>query len=154
MAPYSQTFTVRWSDCDANGHAANTAYTEYGTDLRISFLAAHGWTFEDFARARFGPVITREEIDYLRELRMGDQVTVDLTMVGGSSDEARFRFNHDFVRVRDDKPCARLVVTGGWMDMGLRRLAPPPARLAEIFRTLGRGPGWAELPDAGPARKS
>jgi acyl-CoA thioester hydrolase len=153
MAHYTQTFTVRWSDCDANGHAANTAYSEYATDTRVAFLAANGWTYESFVESRFGPVITREEIDYRRELRMGDEVSVDFTILGASADEARFKLAHDFVRSRDGKPCARIVITGGWMDLGVRRLARPPERLAAIFRTLERGPDWAVLPDAGsPAR--
>jgi acyl-CoA thioester hydrolase len=153
MAPFTHTATVRWSDCDANGHAANTAYSEYATDTRVAFLASRGWTFEHFVESRFGPVITREEIDYQRELRMGDEVTVDFTLLGTSRDLARFRFAHAFTRERDGKACARIVVTGGWMDLSLRRLATPPEALASIFRDFERGPGWAELPDAGSSRK-
>lgn len=153
MPHYTETFTVRWSDCDANGHAANTAYSEYGTDVRVGFLAANGWTYEDFAKALVGPVITREEIDYLRELRMGDEVTVDFTMLGLSKDEARFKLAHEFTRGRDGKVCARIVIAGGWMDLRTRRLGPPPERLAAIFRTLERGQSWEELPDAGAGRK-
>jgi len=151
MAHFSEIFTVRWSDCDANGHAANTAYSEYATDTRVAFLASQGWTYQHFLESRFGPVITREEIDYLRELRMGDQVTVDFTLLGTSPDLARFKFAHAFTRARDGKACARVVVVGGWMDLSVRRLATPPAALANIFRTFDRGPDWVELPDAGAA---
>jgi acyl-CoA thioester hydrolase len=148
MSHFTRTYVIRWSDCDLNGHAANTAYSEYGTDTRIAYLAANGWTFGDFADARCGPVIMREEIDYLRELRMGDEVAVDFTMLGASPDEARFKLAHDLTRLSDSKPCARIVVTGGWMDLAVRRLAPPPERLAAIFRALERGPAWEVLPDA------
>ncbi len=149
MAIFTHTATVRWSDCDANGHAANTAYSEYSVDTRLAFLAAGGWTYDDFVQARFGPIISREEIDYLKELRLGDQVAVDFTIIGGSPDEARFKFHHEFVRVRDGKLCARMVVVGGWMNLETRRLAPPPPRLAEVMRTLQRGQTWDVLPDAG-----
>jgi acyl-CoA thioester hydrolase len=148
MSHFTRTYVIRWSDCDPNGHAANTTYSEYGTDTRVAYLAANGWTFDDFASARCGPVITREEIDYLRELRMGEEVAVDFTILGASADEARFKLAHDLTRLRDGKPCARIVVTGGWMDLSVRRLAPPPERLAAIFRALERGPVWEPLPNA------
>lgn len=149
MPHFTTTLHVRWSDCDANGHAANTAYSEYGTDTRVAYLASHGWTLEDFMKHRCGPVITREEIDYLRELRMGDEVKVDIALVGGSADESRWKIQHEFTRTRDGKVCARILLTGGWMDLDARRLRRPPEQLAETFRKIERSAAWEVLPDAG-----
>jgi len=149
MPHFSMTVPVRWSDCDANGHVRNTAYSEYAVDVRVGFLASQGWTYDDFVKHHIGPVIIREEIDYVRELRMGDEVTVDVTWVGASNDGARFKFLHEFTRRRDGKPCARILILGGWMDLAQRRLAPPPARLAEVMARFERGPSWEVLPDAG-----
>jgi acyl-CoA thioester hydrolase len=150
MSAYRQTYTIRWSDCDPNGHMANTAYSAYATETRIAYLAAHGWTYASFQTARFGPVIMREEIDYLRELFMGDEITVDFTTLGLSPDESRFKLGHDFVR-KDGKRVARVELVGGWMDLTRRKLAPPPAELAAIMRALPHGDDWTVLPDAGQA---
>ena len=148
MTHFTTTLHVRWSDCDANGHAANTAYSEYGTDTRVAFLAQHGWTLDEFLKARCGPVITREEIDYMRELRMGDEVRVDIQLVGASADESRWRIQHEFTRTRDGKVCARILLTGGWMDLDQRRLRRPPEKLAEAFRGIERGAQGEVLADA------
>lgn len=144
MSEYRQTFKIRWSDCDANGHMKNTAYSEYGTETRISYLASLGWTFASFTQSRVGPVLLREEIDYFREVFLGDEIQVDFTALGFSKDESRFRLRHDFFRA-DGTPIARIVLLGGWMDLKERRLAPPPARLAEIIRALPKGTGFSDL---------
>ena len=145
MDRYTKTFTVRWADCDVNGHMRNTAYSEYGIDIRIGFLTEHGFGFDQFIETGFGPVILREEIDYLRELKLGEQVEMDFKHLGVSADGSRFRLQHDFTKA-NGKPAARIVLDGGWMDMRIRRLAPPPAALARAFGQAPRAEGYAELP--------
>jgi acyl-CoA thioester hydrolase len=145
MDRYAMTFTVRWANCDANGHMRNTAYSEYAIDVRVTYLDAQGWGFEQFRTSGFGPVLLREEIDYLRELKMNETVEVDMKLLGLSADGSRFRIQHDFTR-GDGKPCARLIVDGGWMDMRTRRLAPPPDGLARALAGSPRAVGYAELP--------
>jgi acyl-CoA thioester hydrolase len=144
MDRFARTFTVRWGDCDANGHMRNTAYSEYCTDVRVEFLAERGCGFEVIAASGFGPVLIREEIDYLRELRMGDSVEVDLRQLGMTSDRSRFRVAHDFIRA-DGKPCARIVVEGGWMDLRTRRLAPPPPALGDAWAQAPKDAAWVGL---------
>ncbi len=145
MSTYAKTFTVRWADCDANGHMRNTAYSEYAIDVRVAFLDAQGWGFDQFRASGFGPVLLREEIDYLRELKMNETVEVDFKELGRSADGSRFRIQHDFTKA-NGKPAARIVLDGGWMDMRTRRLAPPPEALARAFARAPRAEGWVELP--------
>jgi acyl-CoA thioester hydrolase len=145
MDRFVKTFTVRWADCDANGHMRNTAYSEYGIDVRVAFLDEHGFGIDKLFAAGFGPVILREEIDYLREYRMNETVEVDLEMLGVSADRSRWRVQHRFTKA-NGKPGARIVLEGGWMDMRIRRLAPPPEALARVWELAPRAEGWAELP--------
>jgi acyl-CoA thioester hydrolase len=144
MERYAKEFTVRWADCDVNGHMRNTAYSEYATEVRVGYLAEGGFPFERFVELGFGPVILREEIDYLHEVRLGERVEVDLTVLGLSPDCARFRFGHDFAKA--GKACARIVLAGGWLDLRKRRLIPAPEPLASVMRAAPRGEGFAELP--------
>src|SRR5512146_1540908 len=132
MDRYAMSFTVRWADCDANGHMRNTAYSEYAIDVRVAFLDAQGWGFDQFRASGFGPVLLREAIDYLRELKMNGTVEVGMKVLGLSEDNSRFRILHEFTRA-DGKPSARIIVDGGWMDMRTRRLAPPPEALARAL---------------------
>jgi acyl-CoA thioester hydrolase len=145
MERYARSFTVRWADCDVNGHMRNTAYSEYAIEVRVGYLADHGFPFERFVELGFGPVILREEIDYLREVRLGETVEVDVTVLGLSPDFAKFRFAHDFTKA-DGKRSARIVLAGGWLDLRTRKLIPPPEPLAAVMRAFPRGEGYAELP--------
>jgi acyl-CoA thioester hydrolase len=149
MDRYGRTFTVRWSDCDVNGHMRNTAYSEYAIDARMGYLTEHGFGFDRMVEAGLGPVLLREEIDYLREVRLGDRLDVDVTLLGLSPECARFAFAHDFTRA-DGKRAARIVLTGGWMDLRQRRLVPAPEPLAAVLRGVPKAEGYAELPPLRP----
>jgi acyl-CoA thioester hydrolase len=145
MDRYAKTFTVRWADCDVNGHMRNTAYSEYAIDVRVAYLAEHGFGLDQMLESGFGPVILREEIDYLREVRLGESVRVDVTLLGLSPECARFRFAHDFEK-ENGQQCARIVLAGGWLDLRARRLTAPPEALAQVLRGMPRGAGYGELP--------
>ena len=132
MKPFTRPFVIRWADCDANGHLRNTCYSEYAIEVRMAYLASHGFGLKDFREHGVGPVLIREEIDYLRECHMGEEVTVDFTALGLSPHGTRFKVGHEITRP-DGKVAARLVIHGGWMDMKLRRLAPPPEALRRIM---------------------
>src|SRR6266508_1369445 len=95
---YTKIFIVRWSDCDVNGHMRNTAYSEYGIETRLGYLAEHGFPWARFAELGLGPVILREELDYFRELRLGETVEVDFTQLGLSPDGRRWRVQHELWR--------------------------------------------------------
>jgi len=153
MDRYERTFTVRWADCDANGHMRNTAYSEYATEVRMAYLTDNGFGYERFLEVKIGPVILREELDYLKELRMGATIAVSFVLFGLSADGSRFKLEHEIVR-SDGKRAARVRVHGGWMDLVTRRIAPPPQALAELFRALPRGESFEDLPNVGEKRRA
>jgi acyl-CoA thioester hydrolase len=145
MDVYRKPFVVRWADCDANGHMRNTAYSEYAIEVRLAFLAERGFGFDRFAAMGIGPVLLREEIDYLREVRLGEAVDVDFAQLGASPDGGRFKLRHEFWN-RDGKRCAGIVISGGWLDLRTRRLVPPPEDLARALGAAPRAEPWEDLP--------
>ena len=148
MEHFTRSFIVRWADCDANGHLRNTCYSEYAVEVRMAFLARHGFGLPEFRRHGMGPVLLREEIDYLRECHMGEEVSVDFTMVGRSADDSRFKIAHELLKP-GGKKAARLVVQGGWLDMTTRRLRPPPPELQAIWNQVARVGELEVLPPLG-----
>jgi acyl-CoA thioester hydrolase len=144
MDPYFRTYTIRWSDCDMNGHMANTAYSDLATDVRIGYMGAKGFNLETFAARRLGPVLLHEYIDYMREVRMGETVDVDFSVVGLSPDGARFKFLHE-IWLPERNKAARIVIAGGWMDLELRKLRLPPDDLLRVLQEAPRGEPFEEL---------
>ncbi len=141
---FKKTFVVRWSECDANGHLRNTAYSEYGIETRMAFLAEGGFPWYRFVESGMGPVIQREEIDYLHEVHLGDTVEVDLKSLGASPEGGRFKLAHEFTKP-GGRRVARIVLSGGWLDLRHRRLIAPPEDLLRAMASAERVEPFEEL---------
>lgn len=61
-----------------------------------------------------------------------------------SADGARFRFRNEFRRP-DGERVATVTSTGGWLDLTVRKLEPPPAELRRVFDLLVRTEDYIEL---------
>ena len=143
-APFSKTFHVRWGDMDFNAHMGNTAYLDAVVDVRLMFFREHGFAPREFERLRIGPVVLRDELDYFRELRLLDPVTITLQLAGLSEDASRFRLRNEFFR-EDGALAARVSTLGGWLDLAKRKLTAPPEGLAAALRLLHRTEDFEEL---------
>jgi acyl-CoA thioester hydrolase len=142
--PFTRTFLVRWADMDFNSHMRNTAYLDMSADTRMLFFQENGFTMREFERLRIGPVVRRDEVEYFRELRLLETVTVSFSLAGLSADASRMRLRNEFVR-EDGQLAAKVTTTGGWLDLAERRLVSPPAALAEALRGLARAEDFQEL---------
>jgi len=145
--PFTRTFHVRWGDLDFNAHMKNTAYLDMGPDVRMMFFAENGFPMREFERLRIGPVILRDELDYYRELKLLEPVTVDLVLAGLSDDGSRFRIRNHFVR-EDGKMAARVTSTGGWLDLDARKLTVPPEALLQALLAMPRSDDFETLPSS------
>ncbi|MGW3498640.1 acyl-CoA thioesterase [Streptomyces sp. NPDC001020] len=124
----TNSFEVRWDDLDLNGHLRNTRYLEYASTARLSFLIDSGWSPRDLFKAGVAAVSLGEEVRYLREVFPLEVVSVTSRVVGLSADGARWRFEHRFSRESGEE-AAVVRTLGAWIDLGVRRIAPPPAGL-------------------------
>lgn len=141
---FEKVFEVRWSEIDVNWHMRNTAYAELGTSTRVAFLAENGFPPEEFVNLGFGPVILREETKYMREVRLGHEVTYTLALSGLSEDGSHFEMHHD-VMLDGEVRAAILRVEGSWMDLSARKLRTPPTALDEAMRRLDRTADFRDL---------
>jgi acyl-CoA thioester hydrolase len=145
---FEQRFQVGWSHLDANAHMRNTAYLDLAAGVRVTYFVAAGFSVDAFARLQFGPVIRREELEYLRELRLHDDVRVTMLLAGSSDDASRFRLGNEFWR-ENGTLAARLTSLGGWLDLRTRQLISPPSDLAAVFHGLERTADFERLPIRG-----
>jgi acyl-CoA thioester hydrolase len=141
--PFTRRFLVRWADMDFNAHMRNTTYLDMSADTRMLFFQEHGFAMREFERLRIGPVVRRDELEYFRELRLLETVTVSFSLAGLSGDASRMRLRNEFVR-EDGLLAAKVTTTGGWLDLAARRLISPPAALAEALRSLPRADDFQE----------
>ncbi|MEQ1800719.1 MAG: thioesterase family protein [Gammaproteobacteria bacterium] len=144
MAAFTATCEVRWADLDVNGHARHTAFMDWATHCRVSAFAAHGITLARFSELGVGPVIFREEADYLREVVGNDRVTVDFAFTGGSADWKHFRIRHLLTRL-DGVHCATVVVRGSWLNLRERKVVAPPEPIFQACEALPRAADFEVL---------
>jgi acyl-CoA thioester hydrolase len=133
---------------DFNAHMKNTAYLDLAGDVRMMFFNDHGFPMAEFERLRIGPVVLKDELDYFRELRLLETVTVTLTLAGASENLSRFRLRNEFFTA-EKKLAARIISTGGWLDLNARKLTIPPDTLAAAMKQLTRTEDFQTLPSKG-----
>jgi len=138
---YSKTFPVLWSDLDPNGHMRGPRYLDYADEMPFFFLVDHGFDFAAFAREQNGPVTFEQKITHLREVRFGDQITIDHRLRGMSPDGSRWAFRHRITR-RDGQEVAIVESEGAFFSRITRRIVPPPAGLMDLIRRLPREPDF------------
>jgi len=135
MEPFFTKVQVRWSDLDPNVHLRHSVYYDWGALCRIEFLHLHGLTAGLMRQLHFGPILFREECVFRKEIHLGDDVRVGLKLLKSRRDYSRWTMQHDIVK-NGDTISAILTVDGAWIDTGLRKLAVPPAKVAEVFSHL------------------
>jgi acyl-CoA thioester hydrolase len=134
-----------WGDMDFNAHMRNTAYLDKSADVRLMFFAEHGMPIEEFSRLRIGPVVRKDEVEYLKEVRLLERLRVTLLTAGLSDDGSRFLIRNEFWRA-DDTLAARVTSAGGWLDLSARKLVVPPDLLQAALRAIPRADDFHVLP--------
>ncbi len=142
---YAKEFFAGWGTMDFNGHMANTAYLDLAADVRMAFFAEHGFPPGEFRRLAIGPVIRKDELEYVREVGLHDTVTVTYAALAMSADGARFIVENEFWTPGRGL-AATVRSTGGWLDLRARKLVAPTAELLAAFAQVPRAPGYVELP--------
>lgn len=144
-ARFAKEFLAGWGTMDINGHMANTAYLDVAADVRMAFFAAHGFPPAEFRRIGLGPVMRKDEVEYFREIQLHESVTVTYAVRAMSPDGARFVVENEIFSASGDR-AAVVRSTGGWLDLGQRKLAAPTPELFAAFMQSPRTADFAELP--------
>lgn len=144
---FSKSFVAGWADMDFNAHMRNTAFLDRAADVRVMYLAEHGFPASELSRMRIGPVVMKDEVDYRREVGLLQEITVTLALAGYAEDGSRFILRSDIAR-RDGTPCARVTSWGGWLDLTARRLVAPPQALHAAMQALAHTGDFTALPSS------
>jgi acyl-CoA thioester hydrolase len=144
MNDFVRNVQIRWSDLDPNFHIRHSVYYDWGAFCRIEFLNEHGLTAEVMQELKFGPILFREECQFRREIRSGDEITMNLQILKSRSDFSRWTIQHEIKRI-DGTLCALLTVDGAWMDVTRRKLATPPEKINRVFMEMPRAANFEWL---------
>jgi acyl-CoA thioester hydrolase len=135
MEKFIKEIQLRWSDLDPNFHLRHSVYYDWGAFCRIEFLKEFGLTANVMQQLHFGPILFREECVFKREIRDGDKITIDLTLLKARKDYSRWSIRHNIVK-NGDITSAILTVDGAWINTTERKLAMPPAEAEKVFSQM------------------
>lgn len=126
---------VMWSQVDANMHLRHSAYADFAAQARLEILEQMDFGADILARLKIGPILFREELQYLREVRPNDTVRVTCALSKCREDGARWSFQQKIFR-GDNVQAALINVDGAWIDMHTRKLTALPPDVVALFLTL------------------
>lgn len=143
-APYRTKVHLRWADIDANFHLRHSVFYDLCAQHRMEVLQHLGLTMNVMQELGFGLIIFREECTFRREIKLVDEVYLDVVVRYLTKDLRKFSFVQQFTKT-DGTLCATLVVEGAWMDASTRKITAPPLLATDVFEHLPRAADFAWL---------
>ena len=144
MNEYSVSYEIRPSDIDVNGHVNYAVYIDAAGDLRYRFFSKHGFPPERFAKLGIGPIYTDIHARFLREVLMGETITITYSLSGLSAGGARWKVHHDFIKA-NGKKAVSLDLEGAILDLAARKPVPPTTELLQTFNLVPRATDFGIL---------
>jgi acyl-CoA thioester hydrolase len=141
---YAKTFEIRWADLDPNAHMRHSAYADYGAQARVGFLSEHGFGLGEFMKSRLGPVLFREDLKYLREIRPNEVIRVTCEATGMSPNRKHWRIRHRIFRQDGELACV-IDCQGAWLDLVARKVIPAPPELEAAMQAMPKAEDYAEF---------
>lgn len=141
---FTVNFTTRWADFDANIHMRHTAYNDYAAEVRLRYFKKFGITIQDFTREKVGPILFEENTRFLKEIHMGEDISVNLKLIGLSNRGERWKIQHEIFN-STQKLSAVITVYGAWLDLVKRKLTVPPQKFQDIFKEAERTENFKEI---------
>ena len=134
----------RWGEIDSNGHMRNVAFLDISANSRMEFFIANGYTLMEFFGAGLGPVVLKDEIEYKREVRLGEDLTVTNEIAGMSEDNTRFIFRNQFIKANGKLAC-KISSLVAFFDIATRKTIAPPENLMRAILSLPRSEDFGTI---------
>jgi acyl-CoA thioester hydrolase len=134
---FSVGFTSRWADFDPNNHMRHSAYTDYAAEARVRMFNEYGLNLIEFNRLNIGPILFREETIFRREIRLSEDISVEVFLKGISENGERFKFSHKIFKT-EGTLAAEVEIYGAWLDLKTRKLTKPPKIVLEALKDIER----------------
>lgn len=142
---YQHEFTTKWADFDPNRHMRHSAYTDYAAEIRVRFFAKHGLSMDEFIKLNMGPILFKEETTFFKEINIGEDIVVDMTLESASEKFERWRFTHRILNAKG-QVAAEVKVYGAWINLVKRALTTPPDVLIAVFKDLPKSEDFKVIP--------
>ena len=136
---------VLWSQVDANMHLRHSAYADFAAQARLEILGSLVFNADLLEKLHIGPILFREELIYMREVRPNDTIKVTCVLTKSRKDGSRWSFRQELYR-GDGIQAALINVDGAWIDTLKRKLVGLPDEWAAHFFNIPKSDDFIEEP--------
>jgi len=141
---YKIKFHTKWSDFDANKHMRHTAYNDFAAESRLRFLTENGFGINMMEKSNIGPVLFAENTLFKREVKLGEDIYIELFLEAASKNGERFKIRHHIYR-EDGVLAATISVYLAWIDLQKRKLTTPPKELLKTLDKIDKVADFEEI---------
>ena len=132
MEVFEYRHTVRFSEVDQAGVVFFAHYFVIAHTALEAFFAHIGWSFADLFKAgEEGFPLVHAEADYKAPARLGDALTVRLTLSQLST--SSFTVNYEFLNAKG-RPAAKVSTRHVWVKLDTFRKSPLPEKLKDQLK--------------------
>jgi acyl-CoA thioester hydrolase len=143
---FERTLLAGWGEMDFDAHMRNTAYLDKASDVRMMSFAENGLSMKSMAALGVGPIASRDDVEYFRELRALEPIRVTYGLAG-AADGSRMTLRNEFYRP-DGQLAARVTSYVRWLNLAARKLVAPPDTLLRAMERLPRTDDFEVLPSS------
>jgi len=147
MEAYSLPYEVRWTDIDANRHVRYSAYIDAAAEQRYHFFNDHHLPPETFTVLNVGPVYTRLEVNFYREVLLGETLTMAYLMTGLSPQGLRWKVQHEFLKA-NGKKAVTVSLEGTMLNLTTRQPTVPTPEIMAVFQQVPRSKDFEVLSES------
>ena len=134
---------VIWAQIDANMHLRHSAYADVAAQARLNLLEKIGFGMSMFHQYNLGPVLFREELVYLKEVKLNDRIRVTCALTKMRQDGSRWSYKHEIYR-SDNVKAAIIQVDGAWIDTVKRKITGLPHELILQLNDIPKSEDYIE----------
>ncbi|QCD53393.1 acyl-CoA thioesterase [Campylobacter sp. RM16192] len=129
MRIFSYKFKVGKEAIDINNHANNAYYLVWMQEAAFAHSNFVGDTFEEQLKNNSTWVIKRNEIDYLEQIYLGDEIEIKTW----TKQARKVSSNRFYEFIKDGKIIAKAITTYVYFDLDKKRPKAIPGHLAELY---------------------
>lgn len=123
----------------------HSAYTDYAAEARVRMFNEYGLNLIEFNNLSIGPILFREETVFRREIRLSEDIYVEVFLKGISKNGERFKFYHKVLK-NDGTLAAEVEIYGAWLDLKTRKLTQPPQIVLTALKDIERVEDFETIP--------
>lgn len=128
----NSSFKVRWDEVDLNGHLRHTGYGAFCAEARVNLFEELGIPLNRESISKAAPVLLKEELEYRREVMLGEVITVSTKIAEATEDLKRWSINHEVFKA-DGELAAKVSVRGTWICLETRKVVSPSQTVIDAW---------------------